>query len=601
MPASSSSEVSSVMRGRLLWLVPVVGVVVASCLTPSPQDGALLCNLDPGGKACPDGYTCRDGACYHSAGGGGGDMAVGGGLKALGDSCATGDECDGGFCVDGVCCNRACDGQCEACDATDNLGTCVPVAGAPHGSRTACTATDATCAGACDGNSPTACVYPTTPCGATTCTSNMESGLLCSNGACVSSARACSGGFACGASACAASCDASAGCDGTHVCSTSGKVCLQKIAFGAPATFTCNMITAISGVIAADLNGDSAPDLIVYGSYMNGSANMGRVETFLNKGTHDFTFTFKAGYATGINQRVYTGDLDNNGKTDMVIYEGNGVSTLLGVGDGTFTAKMAVTNVCSLAQNEPEGLVVAKLNGDAFPDVAVSCVGFGIPGSVDILTGNGDGTLTYKSSPSQTGTELSRPMAAADWDQNGTIDLVAAGSVNGESASVFKGTGDGTFTHLTPLGPTAPVRDVVARDFDGDGFPDIAFIGSNTDPSELAVYRNNRDGTFTKLASPTLIALGNTPTGSLVTADVNGDGRVDLLAMLSNPSANKIDVLAGSGDGLFVLEPKIPLSVGTSQYSVVQFSAADFDGDKKIDVVAGTNAQVSLFPNVSSF
>ena len=593
------------MRGRLALLVPLVGVVVASCLTASPPDGALLCNLDPGGKACPDGYTCRDGACYRAGGGGGmgggGGGGGGGGLKALGDACTGGDECDSTFCVDGVCCNRACDGQCEACDSSATPGTCVPVAGAPHGARTACVTGDATCAGACDGNDPTACVYPTSPCGATTCTNNMESGQLCSSGMCISSSRPCTGGFACGATACAATCDTSSGCDTTHVCSTSGKVCLQKIAYGAPSTINCNKLTAVSGLIAANLNGDGAPDIIAWGTYTSGSNSPGRIETFLNNGTHDFTFTFKQGFDVTNNQHLFTADLDNNGTTDIVVWDGTGITTYLGAGDGTFAVKLQTTNMCSLAMNEPTGLAIGNFNGDAYPDVALACVGFGIPGSVDILLGNGDGLLTYKSSPSQTGTELGRPMSTADFDQNGTVDLVGAGTYQGETATVFKGAGDGTFLRLTPLGPTTPTRDVVTGDFNGDKFPDIAFIGSNNDPSEVAVYGNNRDGTFTKLTSPTLVALGATPTGSLVSIDVNGDGRLDLLAMLSNPSGAKIDVLAGSGDGLFVLNPTTPLSLGASQYGVTHFDAADFDGDKKIDIVGGAGAQVVVFPNASPY
>ena len=49
------------------------------------------------------------------------------GLSAAirGESCATADECAGGHCVDGVCCDSACDGPCERC--SDNPGTCEQV------------------------------------------------------------------------------------------------------------------------------------------------------------------------------------------------------------------------------------------------------------------------------------------------------------------------------------------------------------------------------------------------------------------------------------------------------------------------------------------
>jgi hypothetical protein len=38
-----------------------------------------------------------------------------------------------GFCADGVCCDRACDGVCERCDAPGTAGTCTPVKDAEDG------------------------------------------------------------------------------------------------------------------------------------------------------------------------------------------------------------------------------------------------------------------------------------------------------------------------------------------------------------------------------------------------------------------------------------------------------------------------------------
>src|SRR6185436_10909765 len=47
---------------------------------------------------------------------------------ANGQACVDGDECASGHCVDGMCCDQACDGTCEACDAASKGsgpdGTC---------------------------------------------------------------------------------------------------------------------------------------------------------------------------------------------------------------------------------------------------------------------------------------------------------------------------------------------------------------------------------------------------------------------------------------------------------------------------------------------
>jgi MYXO-CTERM domain-containing protein len=50
----------------------------------------------------------------------------------LGDGCTVDDDCLSGFCMDDLCCDSACDGDCEACDLPGTVGTCMPAAeGAP--------------------------------------------------------------------------------------------------------------------------------------------------------------------------------------------------------------------------------------------------------------------------------------------------------------------------------------------------------------------------------------------------------------------------------------------------------------------------------------
>jgi hypothetical protein len=87
---------------------------------------------------CTSGFACNLGVCTASA------------KKGIGQMCTVGAECVSSLCVDGYCCDSACDGTCVACNLAGALGFCGPAAANsdPHGSC----AGDTGCGGSCDGN-----------------------------------------------------------------------------------------------------------------------------------------------------------------------------------------------------------------------------------------------------------------------------------------------------------------------------------------------------------------------------------------------------------------------------------------------------------------
>lgn len=162
-----------------------------------------------GAGQCSSGNTCNNMSC---------------GLKPNGAMCSGPSECQSSFCVDGLCCNEACTGQCEACDVASAPGTCTPVPNLqqPHGSRTKCTGQGAApCGGSCDGSSRTACQYPTGSCRAQSCSgSTLTLAASCSNGACPAvQTQACPNDFACAnGTSCATSCSTDASCKSGTFC-----------------------------------------------------------------------------------------------------------------------------------------------------------------------------------------------------------------------------------------------------------------------------------------------------------------------------------------------------------------------------------------------
>lgn len=165
---------------------------------------------------CAEGFWCSAGVCTPEL--------------QPGQACTGENQCASGFCVDGVCCNAACDGQCEACDVSGSVGTCSPVTGDPHGTRSACASDGTVCGGTCDGVERSTCVYPgsTTSCRDPECRDGVATLEAFCNGAGSCPARQTQpcGPYGCDATACHGDCASDADCAPTAWCSAG--ICVEK-------------------------------------------------------------------------------------------------------------------------------------------------------------------------------------------------------------------------------------------------------------------------------------------------------------------------------------------------------------------------------------
>jgi Regulator of chromosome condensation (RCC1) repeat len=108
-----------------------------------------------------------------------GDMVHGPGQRCLNKTCTI------GTCVDTWCCNDPCTGKCEACDVAGSEGTCVPVTGAPHGTRLCNGDQSGPCAGSCDGIHGGVCQFGTAECSPASCAGGVATlPKLCDTGSC---------------------------------------------------------------------------------------------------------------------------------------------------------------------------------------------------------------------------------------------------------------------------------------------------------------------------------------------------------------------------------------------------------------------------------
>ena len=199
---------------------------------------------------------------------------------------------------------------------------------------------------------------------------------------------------------------------------------------------------------------------------------------------------------------------------------------------------------------EPNGLTVADLSGTGKPYLLIS----NPSGDVQVLVGNGDGTF-------QSPGRLDQQVALAVYAPNG----------NAPAAFIFADQGTNQLVVQTVGGVTTVLGDsstglispgaVKLADLNGDGIPDL--IVANSGSNNVLVYPGLGNGAF----GPALngghgFFTGTNPRGITV-AEVNGDGRPDLI--IANQGSNDVSILINVkvGDSYtFEQGPRLQASLG---------------------------------------
>jgi len=260
---------------------------------------------------------------------------------------------------------------------------------------------------------------------------------------------------------------------------------------------------------------------------------------------------------------VVLGDFNNDGKLDVVVADQLTIKVFLGKGNGTFGSPITTTSNIRVAR-----LAAGDFNGDGILDLVVLGSVGGNNDRMAVLLGNGDGTFSQKQSFD--GPSHSSYMSVADFNGDGNLDLYVGGNdhYGGPYFEILLGNGDGTFrvggggNFDCGEGPPA------IGDFNGDGLLDIAAI--DTCDEVVDVFLNSGNGFQGRVSYP-LPTFGGS---SLAAADLNGDGKLDLVT-------DGVSVLLGNGDGTFSDDGGV-LSGGSGSVNV-----GDFNGDGNLDVAAG--------------
>ena len=308
--------------------------------------------------------------------------------------------------------------------------------------------------------------------------------------------------------------------------------------------------TPVSGLIA-DLNGDGAPDIVVG---INGSPPA----VYLNNGTANpfqnvqgvFVAPPPGPTMAGISWgAAVLADVNVDGHPDLAI-AGFNAPNMIYLNNGTSNPFSGASGIAIGTQDVANVPALGDVNGDGFPDLAVANTNH-VPSRLYLTNGAPLTSGNYLTV--QIGTDLGygQDIKIADVNGDGRPDLILAYIIAGTSSTDPTGIAiylnNGTSNPFANVTPTRllvgqSVEAIAVADLNGDGKPDLVAVVSDASLTQNHLYVFLNTGSASQPFSSAQELQPDSDLGGgclgVAVGDVNGDGLPDLLFSCTPPSPN---------------------------------------------------------------
>lgn len=264
------------------------------------------------------------------------------------------------------------------------------------------------------------------------------------------------------------------------------------------------------------------------------------------------------------------GDFDGDGLDDLAAADGASTAFYVrSLGNRTFDRPIALPQA-----RGARWIATGDWNNDGHLDLASSNLN---TSTLTIFLGDGAGGFLLTQNPAS-GRE--HTLEALDYDGDGILDLALGTGLPG--IQLHKGLGDGKFQQRGNVSNLGCVEYISTGDLNGDGMGDLA--PTCIDDGTAYVGLSNGNGAYRQV----LRAPFASGTESSAMADLNGDGNDDVA--LVSAGSGLLRVYPGKGDGTF----EAPVDFGATGSTPVFLIAADLDRDGHNDVVSADQGSSTL-------